>query len=80
MKKNWSFFEKVLYLQPKTSNNIVHKNVSIRPKVVHKNVIRMERDLYKTLINWKKSENRKQTSRTSCHPLVDEAPHQSGLA
>lgn len=69
MKKNWSFFEKVLYLQPKTSNNIVHKNV-----------IRMERDLYKTLTDWKKSENNRQASRTSCHPLVDEATHQSGLA
>ena len=69
MKKNWSFFEKVLYLQPKTSNNIVHKNVN-----------QMERDLYKTLINWKKSENNRQASRTTRHPFINEAPHQSGLA
>jgi predicted AAA+ superfamily ATPase len=40
-------------------SKVVHKNVSIRPKVVHKNAKQMERDLYKTLINWKKSENRK---------------------
>ena len=40
----------------------------------------MERDLYKTLTDWKKSKNNRQASRTTRHPLVDEAPHQSGLA
>ena len=40
----------------------------------------MEMDLYKTLTDWEKSKNNRQASRTTRHPLVDEAPHQSGLA
>ena len=48
------FEEKYIIFAPEKKPNIVHKNVSPVTKVVHKNVNRMERDLYKTLIDWKK--------------------------